>query len=223
MLGPSSEIVLPNPHIEIAPDLLPIVSLGVLVLDDVANAERDPRLDEPLAQAEAAVRREPPVERAAVRAMYRRVGIDPTKRRPSSEALLRRVRRGDALPRINTLVDICNWCSLELQLPYGLYDLDRVEGSIVLRVGRPGEEYAGIGKDVVHLGGRLTLVDGRGPFGNPTSDSARTMVTRATKRALAVIFAPRDLPMAMVETAARLTSERAVRFTGAREDARFVV
>ena len=54
--------------------------------------------------------------------MYRRIGIDPTKTRPSSEALLRRVRKGDHLPRINTLVDLCNWCSFELQLPYGLYD-----------------------------------------------------------------------------------------------------
>ena len=53
--------------------------------------------------------------------MYRRVGIDPTKTRPSSEALLRRVTRGDGIPRINSLVDICNWCSLGFQLPYGLY------------------------------------------------------------------------------------------------------
>ena len=54
--------------------------------------------------------------------MYRRFGVDPTKTRPSSEALLRRVRKGDALPRVNNLVDVINWCSLESQLPFGLYD-----------------------------------------------------------------------------------------------------
>jgi DNA/RNA-binding domain of Phe-tRNA-synthetase-like protein len=64
---------------------------------------------------------------AAVRTMYKRVGIDPTKTRPSSEALLRRVRKGDELPAINSLVDIINWCSLETQLPFGLYDLDRIQ------------------------------------------------------------------------------------------------
>ena len=121
----------------------------------------------------------PPDESAAVRGMYRRTGLDPTKRRPSSEALLRRVRKGEALPRINSLVDVCNWCSLEFQLPYGLYDLDRIEGDVILRLGAEDEGYAGIRKDDVHVGGRIALADARGPFGNPSSDSARTMVTDA--------------------------------------------
>ena len=81
----------------------------------------------------------------------------------------------------------------------------------------------GIRKDVVHLGGRLTLADRHGPFGNPTSDSARTMVRPATTTALVVIFAPRDLPASIVEAAVRLTSARAAQFAGAREVGRFVV
>ena len=125
--------------------------------------------------------------------MYKRVGIDPTKRRPSSEALLRRVRKGEGLPRINAMVDVCNWCSLEFQLPDGLYDAAHIEGDVVLRLGKDGQSYPGIRKDDVHVGGRITLADNRGPFGNPTSDSARTMVTPATTRALVVVFAPRDI------------------------------
>jgi hypothetical protein len=54
--------------------------------------------------------------------------IDPTKTRPSNEALLRRVRKGDAIPRIKSAVDVINWCSLEFQLPYGLYDSSRFQG-----------------------------------------------------------------------------------------------
>jgi DNA/RNA-binding domain of Phe-tRNA-synthetase-like protein len=152
--------------------------------------------------------------------MYRRVGIDPTKTRPSSEALLRRIRKGESLPRINSLVDICNWCSVEMQLPYGLYDLDRIDGAIELRLGREGEEYAGIRKDVVHVAERPTLVDGRGPFGNPTSDSSRTMVTTATAKALVVIFAPRAIDARHVAAAASLTSERILTFAGGRETGR---
>ena len=140
--------------------------------------------------------------------MYKRVGIDPTKTRPSSEALLRRVRKGDELPRINSLVDIINWCSLETQLPYGLYDLDKIQGDVTLRLGRPGEEYEGIRKAAVHLAERLTLADASGPFGNPTSDSARTMVTTATTRALVVIFAPVSVAEAAVAHAANLTRAR---------------
>ncbi len=211
------------PPVDIAPDLVPIVSLGVLLLADVRNADRDPALDRALSSIETAVRHQAPPERPAVRAMYWHVGIDPTRRRPSSEALLRRVLRGDPLPRVNPLVDVCNWCSLELQLPYGLYDLDRVNGAVTLRLGRPGEEYPGIRKDVVHVAGRLTLSDADGAFGNPTSDSARTMVTPDTVRAMAIVFAPRDTPPPAIETALRLTCERAQSFTAAREVVRFVV
>ncbi len=209
--------------VEIAANLVGIVSLGVLHLADVRNADRDERLDAAMAEAERAVRNQAPAERMAVRAMYRRVGIDPTKRRPSSEALLRRVQRGEPLPRVNPLVDVCNWCSLELQLPYGLYDLERIQPPVVLRLGAAGEEYAGIRKDVVHVAGRLTLADATGAFGNPTSDSARTMVTPATTSAMAVVFAPRETPPSAVEAALRLTFDRAKSFTGAREVARFVV
>jgi DNA/RNA-binding domain of Phe-tRNA-synthetase-like protein len=147
--------------------------------------------------------------------MYKRVGIDPTKRRPSSEALLRRVRKGEKLPRINSMVDVCNWCSLEFQLPYGLYDAEHIEGDVVLRIGREGESYPGIRKDEVHVGGRITLVDRCGPFGNPTSDSARTMVTTSTTRALVVVFAPAALGQARLVEVLDVTARRMHEFTKA--------
>ena len=189
---------------------------GVLWLDGAVVAEREARLDGPLAQAEAAVHANPPEEIAAVRTMYKRVGIDPTKRRPSSEALLRRVRKGEGLPRINSMVDVCNWCSLEFQLPYGLYDAAHIEGDVVLRLGAEGESYPGIRKDEVHVGGRITLADSRGPFGNPTSDSARTMVTPATTRALVVVFAPREIAPRRLEHVVQVTAQRMEEFTGAK-------
>lgn len=187
------------------------------------NAAADPRLDAPLAAAEAAVRAHPPEESQAVRAMYRRVGLDPTKTRPSSEALLRRVRKGDRLPRINTLVDVCNWCSLEFQLPYGLYDVDAIQPPVTLRRGHEGESYPGIRKDSVHVGGRLTLADAAGPFGNPTSDSARTMVTTATRAVLAVIFAPAATPPARLEDVLATTSARVLEFARGREIGRGII
>jgi len=205
----------------LAPDLTGVVRPGVLWLDGAVVIEHDARMNAPLAAAEAAVRMSPPVETSAVRSMYKRVGLDPTRTRPSSEALLRRVRRGDTLPRINSMVDVCNWCSLELQLPYGLYDAARIEGDVELRLGHAGECYAGIRKDEVHVGGRITLADGRGAFGNPTSDSARTMVTTDTTQALVVVFAPHELGDARVGRALDVTSARMTQFTGARETARW--
>jgi DNA/RNA-binding domain of Phe-tRNA-synthetase-like protein len=206
----------------LAPDLAPIVRPGVLWLDGATVVEREPRLHAPLAAAEAAVRIAPPVETTSVRTMYKRVGLDPTKTRPSSEALLRRIRKGDSLPRINSMVDVCNWCSLEFQLPYGLYDADRIEGDVDLRLGQPGESYAGIRKDDVHVGGRITLADARGVFGNPTSDSARTMVTPQTTRALLVVFTPKEVDVQTLARVLDATSARMTEFTGCRETDRWV-
>lgn len=210
--------------IVIAPEVAGAIALGALLVEDVTVRERDAALDEALAAGEAAVRAGvAEADLAATRAMYRRVGIDPTKTRPSSEALLRRLRKGESLPRINTAVDVCNWCSVEFQLPYGLYDYDRIDGPVELRRGRPGEQYAGIRKDVVHVEGRPVLVDRLGPFGNPTSDSARTMVTTATRRVLVVLFAPRELARTRVPDALDVTAARLARYAGGRERWRAVV
>jgi DNA/RNA-binding domain of Phe-tRNA-synthetase-like protein len=204
------------PILRVDEPLAGIVRLGALAVEGARVVEREPALDAPLAEAEGRLRLEAerPALVTAVRTMYKRVGIDPTKTRPSSEALLRRVRRGDSLPRVNSAVDVCNWCSVETQLPYGLYDLDRIDGDIVLRLGTAGEQYAGIRKDAVHLAGRLALADALGPFGNPTSDSARTMVTLGTARLLFVIFVPGALPPQVVDGALALTAERAIGFIG---------
>jgi len=207
----------------LAPELSSVVRPGVLWLDGATVVERDARLDAPLATAEAAVRAHPPAEITAVRTMYKRVGLDPTKTRPSSEALLRRVRKGDALPRINSMVDVCNWCSLEFQLPYGLYDAAHIDGDVELRMGLAGESYPGIRKDAVHVDGRIVLADRIGPFGNPTSDSARTMVTTATTQAMLVVFAPRDVDRLRLESVLDATSSRMVEFTGCREAARSTI
>jgi len=209
--------------VTVADNLRPIVRLGVLGLEGVTIRTGDDRMDGPLADAEAAVRAYPPEESAAVRAMYRRTGLDPTKRRPSSEALWRRVQKGDGLPRINSLVDVCNWCSLEFQLPYGLYDLDRVEGDVILRLGTDSESYPGIRKDDVHVSGRMTLSDARGAFGNPSSDSARTMVTNTTTRALMVVFVPAELPVARIANVLEVSSLRARTFCGGAEMSRDIV
>ena len=127
------------------------------------------------------------------RKIYRSLGIDPTKHRPSSEALLRRVLKGKPFPKVNTLVDTVNLLSLRLLLCYGLYDRSALQPPITFRLGGPGEGHAGIRKDRVNLEGRPALFDAEGPFGNPTSDSDRAKITLETTSALVVCFAPPGL------------------------------
>ena len=187
----------PAPDVTLAPELSGRVLLGVLVLEGLAVRDADEALAAEIEAYGREVRERygqaksgevPDAEPA--RTLYKALGIDPTKTRPSNEALLRRVLKGEALYRVNTLVDALNLCSLRYQLPFGLYDLDHVEPPVVLRRGAAGESYEGIRKGTVNVEGRPVLADARGAFGNPTSDSARTMITAATRRALVTAYAP---------------------------------
>ena len=207
----------------VSQELAAIVHPGVLWWRGAAVTGEAAALNPLLAEAEARIRARPPADTASVRTMYKRVGLDPTKTRPSNEALLRRILKGGAIPRINAMVDVVNWCSVEFQLPYGLYDASRIHGNVTMRLGRDGEEYAGIRKDVVHVAGRIAVADDQGPFGNPTSDSARTMVTTATTDALVVVYAPVEVAVSQLERVLQPTADRIAHACGGRESARRVL
>ncbi|HEX8903908.1 MAG TPA: phenylalanine--tRNA ligase beta subunit-related protein [Longimicrobiaceae bacterium] len=128
----------------------------------------------------------PPI--AATRELYRRLGKDPSRYRGSPEALLRRSRAGKELYRIHNVVDVINLVSLRTLLPIGLYDAAKLQPPATLRRGAPGETYDGIGKEQLNLDGLPVLADAAGPFGSPTSDSQRTMVTGSTHEVVAVVF-----------------------------------
>ncbi len=133
-------------------------------------------------------------DREPARKLYRTFGQDPTKFRPSSEALHRRLSKGKPFPKIHPAVDAINLLSLINSIPYGLYDFGKIKGNIRVRIGKQGEGYRGIGRDWINLEGRILLQDDRGPFGNPTGDSLRTSVDENSEIFLYVIFAPAGYP-----------------------------
>jgi DNA/RNA-binding domain of Phe-tRNA-synthetase-like protein len=128
-------------------------------------------------------------EIVATREAYKKLGKDPSRYRGSSEALVRRIVGGKGLYFINNLVDINNLVSLESFLPIGSYDLEKIDGEFAFRIGRTGESYKGIGKDVINIADLPVFADSRGPFGSPTSDSERAMITGSTKRFAMVLIA----------------------------------
>jgi DNA/RNA-binding domain of Phe-tRNA-synthetase-like protein len=128
-----------------------------------------------------------------VRRMYRRVGWEPTRYRPSSEALVRRILKGKELYRINIAVDFGNLVSARHHLPMGLYDCNKISGVITLDTGKDGESYEGISKPLIHAQNKLILRDDTGIFGNPTADSKRTSLADTTKEVIAVFFCPYDV------------------------------
>lgn len=155
---------------------------------------------------------EPTVQ--AVRALYRRAGMDPTRYRPASEALLRRALQGKGLPQVNTAVDVNNLMSVRTHWPWGIYDRRGLVGGVVYRLGGAGESYDGIGKPTLDAEGKLILADERGIFGSPTADSARTLVTTATRDALWAVFPPLDATVAAVEAALAQGVARLLAYNG---------
>lgn len=122
------------------------------------------------------------------REVYKALGKDPNRYRISSEALIRRILNDKGLYKINNVVDTNNLISLETGYSVGSYDLDQLEGNIVFRIGQVGEEYHGIGKYVMNLVSLPVFADEIGPYGSPTSDSDRAMITANSKNILTVLI-----------------------------------
>lgn len=205
--GASLTLALPGARtLALAPELAARIAAGVLVIDglvvgaDAGLAGRLAARFAELREAHAGCKPSEVRELDEARRLYRAAGIDPTRWRPSSEALVRRAIRGEPPPLVNSAVDACNLASVTFYLPIGLYDLEAVTGDVTLRLGRAGEEFPGIRKGPVHVAGRLALCDARGPFGSPSSDSLRTSVGAGTRLLLAVIFATAGFPAARMLT-----------------------
>jgi len=123
----------------------------------------------------------------AARGAFKQLGKDPSRYRPSSEALLRRIASGKDLYRVNDVVDLSNVISIHTQLPIGSYDLQALQPPIVFRRAEAGEQYKGIGRDDLNLEGLPVFADVKGPFGTPFSDSERTKVSAETKEVLTIL------------------------------------
>ena len=126
------------------------------------------------------------------RTFFRSIGIDPTKRRPSSEALLRRAVNGKELYQINNIVDVGNWCSLEFLLPICVYDYANIKGKVSVKIGSSQDSYLAHNNREMNFENKFVVCDEEGAFGSPLTDSIRTAVTSDTKSLLLIIFAPED-------------------------------
>lgn len=123
------------------------------------------------------------------RAAYKALGKDPNRYRCSAEAMCRRIAKERGLYYINNVVDINNYLSIKSGYSMGTYDLADVQGEICWRQAAEGTVYQGIGKDAVNIAQLPVLFDDMGPFGNPTSDSTRAMITEKTQEILMVFYA----------------------------------
>ncbi len=156
----------------------------------------------------------------ALRKFYWRIGIDPTKIRPSSEALVRRIVGKGAFPRINNVVDAINLASAETLVPIGLYDIDKVEGDVQMRRAREGEVFIPIGgKEISLAGGEPVLADSQKiMFLYPYRDSELTKVDESTKEVLIVGAGVPGIERPLVRRAVNLSIELLERFCSGRRN-----
>jgi len=134
---------------------------------------------------------------AALRRLFRAAGCDPTRYRPSSEALIRRILKGAELPAINSLVDLNNCLSLELAVPCCVMAEEAVGSPYTWRSGRSGESYESL-KGPFNLEGKPLLVDVHGPCDAPITGSRRAKIQDDTQQATLVAYLPRGVVSAAV-------------------------
>lgn len=125
---------------------------------------------------------------AEYRSVFKKLGTDPSRYRPASEALLRRVLSGKELPPINSGVDVNNFFSIRFAIPIGLYNLDKLEGDVEVRIGGAEDTYEGLNGREMNMEGKLLSADSLGAFGSPIVDSKRTMVDESVANALHIVY-----------------------------------
>lgn len=165
-----------------------------VVACDVTNTASDEQLWKEIAEVETTIRTSgkledinkfPPIQ--ATRQAYKRLGKDPNRYRPSAEALRRRIFRELPLYKIDTLVDIINLLSIQSGYSIGGFDAEKIDGNLILGVGKEGEIYHGIGRGELNIAGLPVYRDNRGGVGTPTSDEERTKIDMNTKKLLMII------------------------------------
>jgi len=120
----------------------------------------------------------------AYRDLFWSLGIDPTKTRPSGEALLRRVLHGEEIPNISTVVDAYNLASVKTVIPLSGFDLDQISPPLMVRFSREGEEFHGIGmnKPITIADKMLVVADTEDIVCiYPHRDADATKITEKTK------------------------------------------
>jgi DNA/RNA-binding domain of Phe-tRNA-synthetase-like protein len=122
------------------------------------------------------------------RKVFKQLGMDPSKYRPSHEAMLRRIAKRDFVSTIHSAADINNFFSIQYGIPIGIYDLYKVNGDISIKIGGVDDSYDALNNRMIDAFSKIVSTDNQGPFGSPFVDSKRTAVTEETTSALQIVY-----------------------------------
>ncbi|KSU84009.1 phosphoenolpyruvate synthase [Fictibacillus enclensis] len=175
--------------------LVPSFKMGVILYHDIV-IEESPQMLKGRFQLFLESLKLDALEKAAAdhpgiqewRQVFKKLSMDPSRYRPSSEALLRRVYGGKDVALVNSAVDVNNFFSLQYGIPLGIYNADGVHGDVEIKIGDPGDQYEGLNGRLMNMEGKLLSADENGAFGSPIVDSKRTMTGEQVKNALQLVY-----------------------------------
>ncbi|GGL43334.1 B3/B4 domain-containing protein [Sporolactobacillus putidus] len=144
------------------------------------------------------------------RGIFKKAGTDPSRYRPSQEALLRRIGKEGRLHTIHSAVDLNNFFSVQYSIPLGIYDLGHLEEPIRITVGTQEDQYEGLNGRIMNMENKMISADRSGAFGSPIVDSRRTCVTEQTTDALQIVYTRPSTP---AEESRRMIKKIAGMFT----------
>jgi DNA/RNA-binding domain of Phe-tRNA-synthetase-like protein len=215
--------LMPDP--EVAEALGDFTVLGALLLDLHVSGSPE-ELIARMRETESRIRHDAQIEQVkddeafrAYRDFFWRTGVDPTKTRPASEALTRRILRGRGLPLINSFVDALNVASVETKVPFAAFDADRLAGPLSLRFARPLETILPIGhsEHMVLAGKEIVISDGEKLVAiYPHRDSDETKISSGTRSAVVLSCGVPGISFEMVRESLHTCSEEVLRYCGGR-------
>ena len=203
-----------NPRIRFEVDR-PGLSISLILLEDLKVGISSSSFEEYEKETFEEIRSQMTLEDAkddpifrAYRDLYWTFGMDPTKLRVSSEAVLRRILKGLNLWRISDIVDIVNLASAYHKIPIGLIDASKLKGDLVVRTAFNGELFQRIGSKLIMCRGREIVVADEQKivcFGYATHDSKRTMITKDSSRVFVLLYGAEMVTKDVMDDALKIT------------------
>lgn len=201
------------------------LSVGIATIDGVSVKSSDPKFNELRDKTIAELKERYTLESlkddltiGRYRDFLWKLKLDPTKMRPTAEALLRRVLRGSFLPRINNVVDATNLCAVKTIIPMSVYDAEKIFPPLTLRFATKGEEFIGIeGIRETLTGNEIVMSDEKRIIHlYPCRDCEETKVGLETSKILLIAYGAPGITEAVIRSAMRKTYDLLRRFAGGR-------
>lgn len=202
----------------------PSISVGIAVIKEVEIKKSDNGLEkekEELLESLEGLTTEKLGEYPEIlsyRRLYKETGIDWHSRRPSPEALLRRVALNKGLYTVNTCVDAYNLVVMKNRVSVGAFDLDKISLPTVLRFAKEGEEILLLGDQEAtkYKEGEIAYFDKNGGYNIDFNyrDAQRTAVQLETKNLYINIDGVYDVTPQKVEQVLKEACEIIIKYCG---------